>query len=75
MSAVATELGRRFAAVEQAARGGLVREGGLVVATSGRLDWMVLLHLLRCGFQSSGLPIHVAHFDRRMREESRSDSE
>ena len=75
MSAVATELGSRFAEIVQAARGGILREGGLVVATSGGLDSMVLLHLLRFGFQSSGLPIHVAHFDHRTREGSRSDSE
>ena len=36
---------------------------------------MVLLHLFRFGLSSSGIPIHVAHFDHRMREDSLSDVE
>ena len=75
MRSVATELGSRFADVLGAARGGILRDGGLVVATSAGLDSMALLHLLRFGSQSTGIDIHVAHFDHRMREGSLSDSE
>ena len=36
---------------------------------------MVLLHLVRFGLSSTGIPLHVAHFDHRMREGSLSDAE
>ena len=36
---------------------------------------MALLHLLRFGISSRDIPLHVAHFDHRMREGSRSDAE
>ncbi len=36
---------------------------------------MVLLHLFRFGLSSTDIPLHVAHFDHRMREDSLSDVE
>lgn len=47
----------------------------VLVALSGGLDSLVLLHLLRFG---KGLPpvrLHAAHFDHRMRSDSGSDAE
>ena len=75
MSDVARDVRSRFSEVLQAARGGILHDGGLVVATSGGLDSMALLHLFRFGFPSTGIPIHVAHFDHGMREGSLSDAE
>ena len=75
MSGVARDLRSRFSEIVQAARGGILRDGGLVVAASGGLDSMALLHLFRFGLPSTGIPIYVAHFDHRMREGSLSDAE
>ena len=75
MSGVAADLRSRFSEIVQAARGGILRDGGLVVATSGGLDSMALLHLFRFGLPSTGIPIYVAHFDHRMRDGSLSDAE
>ncbi|MFQ5802471.1 MAG: tRNA lysidine(34) synthetase TilS [Candidatus Methylomirabilales bacterium] len=65
-----------FAAVRKAiTTHGLIQPGeGVVVAVSGGADSIVLLHCLlrlRAGFS---LTLHVAHFDHRLRESSRSDA-
>ena len=75
MIGVGRDLGTRFSEVVQGARGEILRDGGVVVATSGGLDSMVLLHLFRFGLSSTRIPIHVAHFDHRMRQDSVSDVE
>lgn len=46
----------------------------VVVAVSGGLDSMTLLHLLRFGGSTPSLPLHAAHVDHRMREESGADA-
>lgn len=46
----------------------------VVVAASGGLDSMTLLHLLRYGGPAPPLPLHAAHVDHRMREESGADA-
>lgn len=65
-----------FAAVRKAiATYGLIQPGeGVVVAVSGGVDSIVLLHcLLRLRAEFS-LTLHVAHFDHRLRESSRRDA-
>ena len=48
-------------------------DGPLVIAVSGGLDSVVLLHLLR--FHVTGMPtLHVAHFDHAMRPGSEGDA-
>ena len=47
----------------------------VVVAVSGGLDSMTLLHLLRFGGAAPPLPVHAAHLDHRMRAESGADAE
>ena len=47
----------------------------LLVALSGGLDSVVLLHLLRFGPGIPGYRLHAAHFDHRMREGSREDAQ
>ncbi len=46
----------------------------LLVAVSGGLDSLCLLHLLRFSTGGSGFRIHVAHFDHGMRGESGQDA-
>jgi len=46
----------------------------LILALSGGLDSVVLLHLLRFGAEASGMELRAAHFDHGMRRESRDDS-
>lgn len=47
----------------------------VVVAASGGLDSMTLLHLLRhCGAAPEGAQLHAAHFDHAMRPESDADA-
>ena len=47
----------------------------VVVAASGGLDSMTLLHLLRhCGAAPEGARLHAAHFDHAMRPESDADA-
>lgn len=46
----------------------------VVVAVSGGLDSMTLLHLLRFGGAAPLLPVHAAHLDHRMRAESGADA-
>ncbi len=47
----------------------------VVVAVSGGLDSMTLLHLLRfCGAAPRGAELHAAHFDHAMRPESEDDA-
>lgn len=46
----------------------------VVVAVSGGPDSLALLHALRALAPSSGLELHVAHFDHRMREGSEADA-
>lgn len=52
------------------------REGdGLLIALSGGLDSVVLLHLLRFGGDRRKFRIHAAHFDHRMRGSSGGDAQ
>jgi len=46
----------------------------VVVAVSGGVDSLVLLHLLRFAVPVSDLALHVAHFDHRMRTGSAADA-
>ena len=53
----------------------LIEPGNTVlVAVSGGLDSVVLLHLLRSVREDLRLHVHVAHFDHRMRSDSASDA-
>ena len=56
------------------ARGHLVTGERVVVAVSGGLDSMVLLHLLRFGPGLPRLELVAAHFDHRMRPDSGEDA-
>jgi tRNA(Ile)-lysidine synthase len=57
------------------ARGGALPCGGrVVVALSGGLDSVVLLHLLRFGAPLAGVDVVAAHFDHAMRPSSASDA-
>ncbi len=61
--------------VRRLRRHGFLREGDRVlVALSGGLDSMVLLHLLRFGRGLPPLQLRAAHFDHRMRGGSRADA-
>jgi tRNA(Ile)-lysidine synthase len=68
-----TDLPARVAA-QMSARGHLVTGERVVVAVSGGLDSMVLLHLLRFGPWLPRLQLVAAHFDHRMRPESGEDA-
>lgn len=68
MSALET----RFAA--ELRGGGPAPGERVVVALSGGLDSVVLLHLLRFGRPQAGLELHAAHFDHAMRPSSRDDA-
>ncbi|HSH74636.1 MAG TPA: tRNA lysidine(34) synthetase TilS, partial [Longimicrobiales bacterium] len=63
----------RFRGVVEAF-GGLRADDRLVVAVSGGLDSVVLLHLLRFGSGIEGPELHVAHLDHAMRPSSREDA-
>ncbi len=68
-----SELGRRFVAHVRAR--GLVREGdGVVVALSGGLDSVVLLHLLRFALTEPSPKLTAAHVDHGMRADSTADA-
>lgn len=55
---------------------GLVREGDhVLVALSGGVDSVVLLHLLNVTAESFGISLHAAHLDHAMRAESAADAE
>ena len=54
--------------------GWLEEASSVVVAVSGGLDSMTLLHLLRFGGAAPSLPLHAAHLDHRMRAESGADA-
>jgi len=70
---VEADLAARVAA-RMSARGHLVTGERVVVAVSGGLDSMALLHLLRFGRGLPKLELVAAHFDHRMRPESREDA-
>ena len=70
---VGADLAARVAA-RMSARGHLVTGERVVVAVSGGLDSMALLHLLRFGRGLPQLELVAAHFDHRMRPESREDA-
>lgn len=60
---------------EHLERTGLIRSGDAVlVALSGGLDSVVLLHLLRFGLPRLGLELRAAHVDHRMRPGSGADA-
>jgi tRNA(Ile)-lysidine synthase len=70
-----TDLRSRFCRVVVGAEGGILTGRGMVVATSGGLDSMALLHLLRFAAPTAAHPIHIAHFDHHMREGSHGDAQ
>ena len=51
------------------------KERPLLVALSGGLDSLVLLHLLRFGTECQEGGVHAVHFDHRMRVESGADAD
>ena len=57
------------------ASGCLADAGHAVVAVSGGVDSMTLLHLLRFGGTAPSLTLHAAHLDHGMRVESEADAE
>ncbi len=66
------DLGTRF--IRQLTRDGTLAPGDkLVVALSGGVDSLVLLHLLRFSQPRPSLRIVAAHFDHRMRPDSGED--
>ena len=68
-----TALAERFA--EHVAARGLLRPGQhVLVALSGGLDSLVLLHLLRFALRDLPLRITAAHFDHAMRAGSAADA-
>ena len=70
---VETDLARRFAAHVRAR--GLVRaDDGVVVALSGGLDSVVLLHLFRFALAEPPLSLTAAHVDHGMRADSAADA-
>jgi tRNA(Ile)-lysidine synthase len=69
-----TALSECFSA--HAASSGLLRAGQhVLVAVSGGIDSMVLLHLLRFGAPAFGLRLSAAHFDHGLRSDSAADAE
>lgn len=72
-AAPVSSLSQRF--VRHVRRRGLLGTGDrVVVAVSGGLDSVVLLHLLRFGAEDLAPQLHVAHFDHRMRPGSEADA-
>jgi len=70
---MSTELAGRFRA-HLLDTGWLEGVASVVVAVSGGLDSMTLLHLLRFGDAAPSLPLHAAHLDHRMRAGSGGDA-
>ena len=70
---MSTELAGRFRA-HLRDTGWLEGAASVVVAVSGGLDSMTLLHLLRFGDAAPSLPLHAAHLDHRMRADSGVDA-
>ena len=69
-----TGLATRFSA-HLGSTGCLEGASSVVVAVSGGLDSMTLMHLLRFAGAARSLPLHAAHVDHRMRAESGADAE
>ena len=70
----APTLGHRVAA-RLGARGRVAAGDRVVVAVSGGLDSLVLLHLLRFAPELPSMELVAAHFDHRMREGSGADAD
>ncbi len=70
----APTLGHRVAA-RLGARGRVAEGDRVVVAVSGGLDSLVLLHLLRFAPELPSMELVAAHFDHRMREGSGADAD
>jgi len=66
-------LGGRFR--EELARTGLAPGARVLVAVSGGLDSVALLHLARFGARAGALEVRAAHFDHGMRPSSVGDSD
>ncbi|HET9950051.1 MAG TPA: ATP-binding protein, partial [Longimicrobiales bacterium] len=66
-------LPERFRAALEAGAAG-AEPGPWVVAVSGGLDSVALLHLLRFAGPADARPLVVAHFDHRMRADSAEDA-
>jgi tRNA(Ile)-lysidine synthase len=74
MSEDQVSLVRRFQSSFRSARSSFLSDAPIVVAISGGLDSVALLHLFRFAMSQS-YQLHAAHFDHCSREESAADSQ